>query len=574
MREKGNRRTLTWMSKVAGRRQWGIAILTLIQFLLGISSVGYALILRRLIDVAVAGQQRQFFWSAVTFAGLVISQIILRAISRFLVENTKVSLSNKFKKRLFSSLMKKDYESVDGVHTAEWMTRMTSDAEIVADGAVSILPGLIGTSVKLVAALTMIMVFEPAFCYLIIPGGVILLIFTTSFRKVLKQMHKDVQEREGKLRVSVQEYLNSMLIVRAYGVEKMAEAEADTQMKEYRKVVIKRNHFSNICNMGFGLMIHGAYVLGAVICGYGILMGTMSYGTFTAVLQLIGQVQSPFANITGFFPRFYNMLASAERLMEAEDLDDGNKNKRLGFDKVSEAYENTLTSFGLEKAGFTYEPPSEEERKTVVLTDIDLEVRKGEYVAFVGPSGCGKSTTLKLFLGLYPLDEGERYVQLKGKRETLDISWQGLFAYVPQGNHLMQGTIREVIAFADKENMSDDARMSRALEIAGATEFVQELEHGVDTVLGERGAGLSEGQMQRLAIARAIFSERPVLLLDEATSALDEVTERKVLSNLRAMTEKTVLIVTHRPAVLEICDKIATFSEKGVQVEVKCDKIQ
>ena len=381
MKKTGNRRTLTWMSDVAGQQKWGIAILSLIQFLLGISSVGYALILRRLIDVAVEGLRRQFFWSAVAFAGLVIFQIILRAISRFLVEHTKVSLSNKFKKRLFSSLMKKDYESVDGVHTAEWMTRMTSDAEIVADGAVSILPGLIGTTVKLVAALLMIMIFEPIFCYLIIPGGAILLIFTTSFRKVLKKMHKDVQEREGKLRVSVQEYLTSMLIVRAYGVEKMAEDEADAQMKAYRKVVIKRNHFSNICNMGFGLMVHGAYVLGAVICGYGILTGTMSYGTFTAVLQLIGQVQSPFANITGFFPRFYNMIASAERLMEAEDLEDGDKSKRVEAIKVTEAYKNALTSFGLEKAGFTYEPPSEEERKTVVLTDIDLEVKKGEYVA-------------------------------------------------------------------------------------------------------------------------------------------------------------------------------------------------
>ncbi len=574
MKKESNRRTIAWIRQVAGKRQWGVVFLIVIQFLLGISSVGYALLLRELIDDAVAGDRRAFFWSAVAFAGLVIFQIILRAAYRFVVEYTRVSLLAGFKKRLFSSLMKKDYESVDGVHTAEWMTRMTSDAEIVAEGTVNILPGIVGTTVKLVAALLMIMIFEPIFCYLIIPGGLILLIFSTSFRKVLKQMHKDVQDREGKLRVSFQEYLSSMLIVRAYGVEKMAEDETNVQMKKYQKVVIKRNHFSNICNMGFGLMIHGAYVLGAVICGYGILNGTMSYGTFTAVLQLIGQVQSPFANITGFFPRFYNMLASAERMMEAEDLADGQTKKRLGMGKVLEVYQNTLSSFGLEKAGFTYEPPSEDERKTVVLTNIDLDIKKGEYVAFVGPSGCGKSTTLKLFLGLYPLDFGERYVQQGEAREALDASWQKLFAYVPQGNHLMQGTIREVIAFADKQGMYDEERIRRALDIACATEFIDELEQGVDTALGERGAGLSEGQMQRLALARAIFSERPVLLLDEATSALDEATEEKLLSNLRAMTDKTVLIVTHRPAVLEICDKIATFSEKGVQVEAKCDRIQ
>lgn len=574
MKKEGNRSTLAWMREVMGQQQWGVVFLAVIQFLLGISSVGYALILRRLIDVAVAGEKEKFIVSAIAFAGLVIFQIILRAASRFLVEHTKVSISNRFKKRLFSALMKKDYESVDGVHTAEWMTRMTSDAEIVADGAVNILPGIIGMTVKLVAALVMIMIFEPIFCYLIIPGGLILLIFTSAFRKLLKQMHKDVQEKEGQIRVSFQEYLTSMLIVRAYGVEKMAEEETNAQMKEYKKVVIKRNHFSNMCNMGFGLMVHGAYVLGAVICGYGILRGTMTYGTFTAVLQLIGQVQSPFANITGFFPRYYSMIASAERLMEAEEFSDKDKKKRLDFEEVSEVYDTKFTSFGLKNAGFTYEPPTEEERKTVVLTDIDLDVKKGEYVAFVGPSGCGKSTTLKLFLGLYPLDAGERYVQLGEDRARLDESWQGLFAYVPQGNHLMQGTIREVIAFAEKEKMYDEERMRRALDIACATDFVGELEQGLDTELGERGAGLSEGQMQRLAVARAVFSERPILLLDEATSALDERTEQRLLSNLRQMTKKTVLIVTHRPAVLEICDKIATFSEKGVQVDMKCDKIQ
>lgn len=574
MKKEGNRHTLNWIREVAGVRQWGIAILTVIQLVLGLSGIGYALILRELINHAVAGEKEAFFWSAVAFAGLVIFQIILRAVTRFLVEHTKVGLSNAFKGRLFSALMKKEYEAVDGIHTAEWMTRMTSDAEVVADGTVSILPGLVGTSVKLVAALVMIMVFEPAFCYLILPGGVLLLAFTASFRKVLKKMHKDVQEREGKLRTSFQEYLTSMLIVRAYGVEKMAEQETGKQLKNYQKVVIRRNHFSNICNMGFGFMVHGAYVLGAVICGYGILKGTMSYGTFTAVLQLIGQVQAPFANITGFMPRFYNMLASAERMMEAEALEDVTEEARRSAEETGKTYTEALVSFGLAGAGFTYESTGEEERKTVVLKDIDLKIAKGEYVAFVGPSGCGKSTTLKLFLGLYPLDSGERYLQLLDGKEELDTSWQRLFAYVPQGNHLMQGTIREVIAFADKENMYDEARMQQALEISCAKAFVEELEQGLDTVLGERGAGLSEGQMQRLAIARAIFSDRPILLLDEATSALDEITEEKLLSNLRLMTQKTVLIVTHRPAVLDICDKIATFSEKGVQVSGKCDRMK
>ena len=196
-----------------------------------------------------------------------------------------------------------------------------------------------------------------------------------------------------------------------------------------------------------------------------------------------------------------------------------------------------------------------------------MDIRKGEYVAFTGHSGCGKSTLLKLLMCLYPLDRGERYLRSQTGDRTVEIpltaAWRGLFAYVPQGNQLMSGTIREIIAFGDPEAMHQEERMKRALRISCADEFVKELDHGIDTLLGERGCGLSEGQMQRIAIARAVFSERPVLILDESTSSLDEVTEQRLLKNLRQMTDKTVLIITHRPAALEICDRRIDMTENG-----------
>jgi len=166
---------------------------------------------------------------------------------------------------------------------------------------------------------------------------------------------------------------------------------------------------------------------------------------------------------------------------------------------------------------------------------------------------------------IYKLDGGTRFVTDKnGNAEELSAKYHRLFAYVPQGNQLMSGTIREVVCFADQSGMQDEARIQEALRIACADTFISEFEDGIDTLLGERGTGLSEGQMQRIAIARAIFSESPILLLDEATSALDGHTERQVLENLRRMTDKTVVIVTHRPAALEICDRILEFTENGV----------
>ena len=334
---------------------------------------------------------------------------------------------------------------------------------------------------------------------------------------------------------------------------------------------MRKNRFSNLCNVGFGAAMNGMYLLGVGWCGYGILMGTITFGTLTAITQLISQIQAPFANISGYLPRYYAMQASAERLMEVESFERGMKDS-LPLKEITSFYEKELAAFGLQDADFVYYPAAEsmlnisKDNMPVVLNGITLEIRKGEYVGFTGQSGCGKSTVLKLLTCVYQPDGGERYYQDEvGCRNSLTSAYRRLFAYVPQGNALMSGTIREVVSFADGEFSHDEERLWSALCIACADGFVKELDFGADTLLGERGTGLSEGQMQRLAIARAVFSGSPVLLLDEATSALDEDTEKQLLKNLRRLTDKTVITVTHRPAVLSICDRVLHFTENGVK---------
>ena len=221
----------------------------------------------------------------------------------------------------------------------------------------------------------------------------------------------------------------------------------------------------------------------------------------------------------------------------------------------------------LRDAGFTYRPPAEESAaatRSVVLSHVNAEIRKGDAVAVTGPSGCGKSTLLKLLMCLYPLDSGERCLRTAGGEMPLTAVWRRLFAYVPQGNQLMSGTIRQVVSFED--DSVPEERIWAALRISCARDFVSELPRGLDTVLGERGAGLSEGQMQRLAVARAILSGHPVLLLDEATSSLDEATEREMLDNIRSMTDATVIIVTHRPQALAVCDREIRMGEDGLEI--------
>ena len=566
-RKNASKPALGWIWRVPGAEKWNIVILLLAQAILSVSSVAMAWLLRGVIDCAAQGDGQGFCLYTAALAGAAVLQLVLRAFVRFLGEYTTSAIENSFKKRLFSTLLRRDYASITAIHSGEWMNRLTSDTVIVAGGLTHILPGVAGTLTKLLCAVILLLALIPGSGYLLIPGGLILVFLTFAFRVVSKRFHRQVQEADGRLRIFLQERLGSLMIVRAFAREGQTEAEAAQRMSDHRESRMKRNHFSNLCNVGFGAVMQGAYLLCVICCGHQILQGVMSYGTFAAVLQLVGQIQSPFANITGYLPQYYAMLASAERLMEAEALPVDAAEPPVSEAECQRFYRERLTSLGLRGAAFTYQPPVEQATEAqpmpVVLRDLDLEIRKGEYVALLGPSGCGKSTLLKLLMCLYPMDAGTRYLQAADGEQPLTAAWRGLFAYVPQGNHLMAGTIRQTVAFGDLEGMGQEARLRRALRIACAETFVDQLEHGLDSSLGERGAGLSEGQTQRIAIARAVFSDRPILLLDEATSALDEETEALLLTNLRTMTDKTVIIVTHRPAVLSIADTVFDFSEKG-----------
>lgn len=566
------RNTLQWLSIVTGKAKLLVGVLVAVQAVLSVSSIAFAFVLRRIINMAVDGVQGGFWASLALLVGILLGQIVLSAASRFLSEYTSAAVENRFKHRLFAALLTGNYASVTAVHSGEWMNRLTSDTTIIAGGVTQIVPGLIGMLVRLFGALAAILWLEPRFFWVLVPGGAAMLALTYGFRKILKRLHKNIQEADGTLRVFLQERLESLLIVRTFAKEQQTAAQAASLMEQHKAARMKRSNFSNLCNIGFAGAMNGAYLLGIGFCGYGILTGTMSYGNLMAIMQLVGQVQSPFANITGYLPRYYAMLASTERLMEAEAFAPDSEHP-LAEEKVLEFYRTKLTALRLEHASFTYQPPvrAEEEQPPmpVVLKDIDLTIRKGEYIAFTGPSGCGKSTVLKLLMCLYPLDAGSRTLETISGTQPLTAAWRSLFAYVPQGNQLLSGTIRDIVSFGDPCKAQDDAGILRALRIACAEDFVQKLEKGLDTMLGEHGQGLSEGQMQRIAIARAVFSEHPILMLDEATSALDEATAQQLLENLRRMTDKTVLMVTHRTDQTDFFDRELSFSKDGIRQKSK-----
>ena len=288
-----------------------------------------------------------------------------------------------------------------------------------------------------------------------------------------------------------------------------------------------------------------------------ILSGAITYGILTEILALVSQIQTPVQGLTSVVPQYYQALASAERIIEIEEFPDEHEyddNEKIDNEKLY----SELSSVEFENITFAYD-------RDTVLEDTSLSIKKGDFVVITGISGIGKSTLTKLLLDVFPVKKGEIYFKLNdGGKVYADRNTRCMFAYVPQGNFLLSGTIRENISFV-RPDASDEEIMAAA-KIACA-DFIEELPEGLNTVLGEKGMGLSEGQVQRVAIARAILCNAPMIILDEATSALDEATEIRLLRNIENLKNKTCILISHKKAANEVCNKEVRIEDKKIIVK-------
>lgn len=558
MAAKKDTAALKWVYAAAGPGRKWVGFLTLVRIAQGSLAVGYAYALKSLVNCASSGDQAGFLPTLGQFVLLVAATVALQTVGRFLHEKAHATLEKVFRLRVFSQLLLRDYAKVSGVHTGEWMNRITSDTAAITGAVIKILPDLCGMLVRLLGAFFALVAIVPQVAFLLLPAGAVMIFLSYFLRSRLKRYHKAVQQADGTARSFLQERLGSLTVIHTFTQEAAAADQAGSHLQELAARRMKRSHFANLSNTALNLAMVTAQVIGIGVCCAGILQGTVTYGTMSAVMYLISLLGAPFAQLSGCLSQYYAMIASAERLMEIENYPLDCQKPPLEQDKILSFYREEFHSLGLEGASFSYE----QRDSAQVLSNVSLWVGKGEFVAFTGQSGSGKSTALKILLSLYPLQEGGAYLRTRGKETIpLDSAWRGMFAYVPQGNQLLAGTIRESLTFFDPGQMAREEQITKALQIACADEFIRQLPLGLDTPLGERGSGLSEGQLQRLSIARAILSQRPVLLLDEATSALDAETEEALLKNLRAMTDRTVVIITHRPAALNYCDKVIPFED-------------
>lgn len=555
---KSDINTWKWVYGICKKERFKVYTLILTNVFGAALTIAFANFSKNIINAATIDKSwEKVIIYALGYLALIMTQTVLNLIGRSATERCKGKLEWRLKEYMLKVSMKKDYSSITSYHTGELQNRMFNDVTVISDGFTTILPNLIFFVVKLACAFGYLVVIDKIFALVFFVGGVLVFLCTLTFRGTLKKLHKEVQATEGKTRSFIQEAVTSLLVVKAFSAEdKIAEKADELQAVNY-KAKMKRRFFGIAANAGINFVFNLGYVFALAFGAYRLLNG-IDYGTVTAMLQLVNQIQAPFANLSGVLPKYFSVLASAERLMEIEALPDEKADNSEDIDAAA-TYEK-LKTIDFKDISFRYD-------RDIILDNTSLSINKGDFVAIMGISGIGKSTLLKLLLGVFKVESGKILLTTDDSEIPVDYHTRHLFSYVPQGNFLLSGTILENLKFIN-ENATDE-EVNEAVRISCAKQFIDELPDGLNTVIGERGIGLSEGQLQRLAIARSLLSNSPVMLLDEATSALDENTEMEFLTNLKELKNKTCIIVSHKRAALEICNKHIQIIDSKIVMEEK-----
>ncbi len=553
MKEKSS---IKWLIKRSKKQRANMAVLIVSNAIFAMLSIVFAFFIREIIDsVTIYKDVSRLTTFAIAIVLVVVVQFVFRIVINGLTEHIKGKLEMQYKTHLFNCILTKKQDKITAYHSGELLNRLTSDVSIVADGIATIIPTVVSAFSRLICAVVALIILDPVFAVAFTVAGVLVFTVITLLRGMLKVLHKRAQETDGKVRSFMQECIENLLAVKVFSVNGKIEDRSNKLQQDNFKIKMRRKNYSVTGHAVYNFIFSAGYLFALIYGGVKIFNGDLSYGALSAILQLVNNVQVPFASLSNVLPRYYAMIASAERIMEIEQVESEPQGEIIDGRSL---YKN-LSGIAIENLSFTYD-------RDTVFSGASAFINKGDFVAITGASGVGKSTLIKLLLGVYPLDDGQIYANTQSGKKALDNTTRALFSYVPQGNMLFSGTLKDNVTF-----INDNASQSEidfALKVSCADEFIDKLPAGLDTVVGEHGIGLSEGQVQRIAIARAILVNSPVILLDEATSALDEMTERKVLDNLKALDDVTVIIISHKKAALSICNRVFEVENKLIKEKI------
>jgi len=540
---------LGWILRLSKDYKWRILLMLVINILFTVAGLITVILSKSIIDNAASGLD--FTGIIILYIAIMLGMLLLNALTSLLTAVISEKVSFGIRKSIYDRIIRASWQDINRYHTGDMVTRLTSDAGNIADGIVNTLPGILHLGFELILVFFTLFSYSHFLAFLALLVAPVAVLVSWLFARRLKKLQKKVQESESAYHSFLQESLANLLIVKAFSNEDRSVEKLSTLRSERFHWVFKRSKAGMAGTMTISLAFQIGYLAAFTYGASEISKGLITYGTMSVFLALVNRVQAPIIGLSQQIPRLVSMFTSAERIMELSDIP---------------AEEKVLTDMDTSELGIRIDGLSFGYDTETVLEDLSFDIAPGTSVAVVGESGIGKTTLIRLIMSFVKPQKGKIEVyNLQGETSPATADTRKYIAYVPQGNTLFSGTIKDNILIGKHD--ASDAEITEALKSASAYDFINELPDGTNTVIGEKGFGLSEGQAQRIAIARALIAKAPILILDEATSALDEATEQKVITGLEQMTHKpTCLIITHRKSILRYCDSELKIEDKHISV--------
>ena len=505
-----------------------------------------------------------------TFAAMIgfsVANILVSQATGYASTFVNLKVDTEIKNDIFAKMLVTDWESLTAYHTGDLVTRWSSDASNISSGILNWLPNLIIYTVKFFSALAVVLYYDPTFAIFALIGIPFSALMSRPLLRRMRNNNQRSAAMNAKLYGFNQESFSNIQTIKAFDLIHFYIDRLKNLQQEY---IDMRLDFQKMSMLTSVLMSLVGFIVSYSCYGWGIYRvwsGVISYGTMTMFLSLSGTLTSSVNSLTSLVPSAISLTISAGRLMDIVEMPQEDYSQDDAVRKFAKEYRGQGIGLTMKDLSYTYESGTE------VFAHADVEAYPHEIVALVGPSGEGKTTMLRLILSLLRAQSGTADVcagEDHEKKQPMSPSTRKLFSYVPQGNTMFSGTIAENLRNVKPD--ASDEEIIEALKLADAWEFVERLPDGIESKIKERGGGFSEGQAQRLSIARALLRKSPILLLDEATSALDVATERKVLKNIMADTyPRTCIVTTHRPTVLNICTRVYAIREKKCRVLEKSE---
>lgn len=535
-----------------GGQSWRLTVLSVLRTVSVLLGVAAAAVNRSVIDAATSVSSS--VWLAITL--FVLVQILANGVSMGLNWFSTVlgeRLSNNIREHLYRIVLGARWSRLSGYHSEQLLTRLTSDISSIASGLTGTAVSLLAVTVQAVAAFALLLHYDSTLALFVVILTPVAMLTSAVVSVRLRILQQQVQQAEADYRERAQETIAHIEVVKAFDAQAdEARALSDLQ-RTHEKLLRRRARLSVIANGIMSAAFIAAYLFAFIHGILGIMAGTTSYGTFTAFLTLVSQVQSSLAGLSGVLPRAASVLASTARVREVALLEQEESTAESSADV------DGSSALGIRAVDLTFSYGADKGAGIPVLDGAAFSIEPGEVVALMGPSGRGKTTLVRLLLGLLEPQRGTLELTCEGKPIACAAA-RSHVGYVPQGNTLFSGTIRDNLLMGNRS--ATDEELWEALDKACAAEFVRSLPGGLDARIGERGLGISEGQAQRIALARAFTRPAGLLILDEATSALDEETELNVMHLLRSRSPHTTcLVITHRTEVIPFCDRVLEFGE-------------